>query len=60
MFKKDIIKNATGINSILIDVIILINIILLSILQKIKHLLVLSLIANPNCSRERVFAGSLS
>lgn len=60
MFKKDTIKNATGINSILINVIILINIILLSILQKIQHLLVLSLIRNPRCSRVCLFASSIS
>ena len=60
MFKKDTIKKATGIFSILINGLILINIILLSILRKIQYLLVLSLIRNPKCSRECVFASSVS
>lgn len=60
MYNKEIIKKAFGIISILIDIIILINILLLSILQKAQLLLGLSLIKHPMCARESLFASSIS
>ena len=56
MFIKDMIKSAAGINSILIQLTILLNIILLSILYKILHLLTLVLIRQPNCPGAYSFA----
>jgi len=56
MFNKDMTKNATGINSLLIQLTVLINIILLSKLNKLIQLLSLSLIRQPNCPGVRSFA----
>ena len=56
MFNKDMTKNATGINSLLIQLTVLINIILLSKLNKLLQLLSLVLIRQPNCPGVYSFA----
>lgn len=60
MFIKDTFKKSTMVVSILINLIVLMNIILLSILHKVLRLGNLILIGLPSCPQEQFFTSTHS